>query len=692
MAKKIEVVLELNTRDFNRKLKTATNQLRGFERSATTSARGLNSLSASLAPLLAATGGAALLSKRFGSVVSSSKTLNVATSENSEVFDQFFEEIDTGGKKMQETTRQSNRLTGGIKNLGGSFFKSIGSIGAMIIKFVALSVAIGAVISTFRALQSAVQQAAAFEDVQITLQNITGSAEAGAFALQMITKVAEDLPFAFDQLARSAPVLATVSGTIGELEENMLLAADIAGNFGIPFETAASSLQRAFSAGAGAADVFRERGVLAAAGFEAGVSYSVDETIAKIKEFGTTIEGSAQTLNTTFTGATSQAGDALTLFNAEVGKAASPFFKAFLLELVEIFRDNKDEAFELAGQIGTNLVNGFQSAVIGGAYLLDVLEAIKNGFVTVITLGGLLDGAFEAIGDGLEYLGIKIGQGLDAIIDFDKAEAAKKFFEDVKFSAEEIKAAGDAVEEGAKDIDKSFKIILGGGQDATEGIGSVKDALTIFRDELSRSKGTVEEYNALILKLEELYKTGAIGLEEYIRLKRELDDVFAQNEGLNSFLDTLGTAQVSLSEDLARAFLEGKSAAESFKNFFKTIITQIIADIIRLRIIQPILGSLFGAFGMPISFGTGGNIIPRFAKGGRIMANQPAVVGEEGMELFIPSSSGTIIPNNKLGGGTQQVTYNINAVDTQSFQQALARDPEFLFAVTQQGAKSLPRS
>lgn len=45
-----------------------------------------------------------------------------------------------------------------------------------------------------------------------------------------------------------------------------------------------------------------------------------------------------------------------------------------------------------------------------------------------------------------------------------------------------------------------------------------------------------------------------------------------------------------------------------------------------------------------------------FANGGPIMANQPAIVGEMGAELFIPSSAGRIVPNDQLGGGN---TYNI---------------------------------
>jgi hypothetical protein len=43
--------------------------------------------------------------------------------------------------------------------------------------------------------------------------------------------------------------------------------------------------------------------------------------------------------------------------------------------------------------------------------------------------------------------------------------------------------------------------------------------------------------------------------------------------------------------------------------------------------------------------------IPKLAQGGMVSANKPYIVGEVGAELFVPSSSGRIVPNNKLGGG-----------------------------------------
>lgn len=85
------------------------------------------------------------------------------------------------------------------------------------------------------------------------------------------------------------------------------------------------------------------------------------------------------------------------------------------------------------------------------------------------------------------------------------------------------------------------------------------------------------------------------------------------------------------------------------------------------------IGDLFGGF---------------FADGGRLPAGQFGVVGERGPEIV--TGPATITPMDQLGGTMQYVTYNINAVDTRSFRELLARDPGYIHAIAQQGASRVP--
>ena len=705
MAKKIEVLLTLNDRNFVRGIRQAQRALLGLSgtasRTTTTvgglaGTKGFGGLGAAIAGVAAglagSQGGFRAVSTASGKLTDSFKDSFDMVKNNEGVFkeslrsEEFNQAIKGMDKEISNFEKGSGRAGTSIRKTGGGFLKFIG-IAALV------AAAVATITVAFRALTKSVQTAAQFEDIQITLQNITGSAEAGAYALALVTEEATKLPFAFQDLASATPVLATISKDLGELRENINLSADIAANFGIPFDQAASSLQRAFSAGAGAADVFREKGVLAAAGFEAGVSYSIDETIAKLREFGgpNGIQGAAQTLNTTFSGATSQASDRLTLFNAAIGETTLPFFKATLLELVDAFDSNSDSAFALAKNIGENVVAGFQAAVIGGAYLFDILEAIKTGFVEIITLGGFLDPVFEAAGAALKNFGVRLNDNVLGI-DFDKAEMAKQFFKDVGEEASKLKQAGADVKEGAKEIDDSFEIILGSSDEVSTTIKDTRTEFQKLKDAMDISKGaSVEEFEAFMLRLNALFEQGEIGIQDYINTKRELDELFGQNEGLNNFLETLGSAQKALSEDLATAFLEGQKAGDAFKNFFKTMITQIIADIIRLQVIQPILGAIMSPFGF--GFGTGGSVVklPGRRNGGPVQAGSAYTVGEDGPEtLIMGNQGGTIIPNGQAMGGTT-VNYNINAVDAASFKQLVAQDPEFIYNVTRVGARRTPQ-
>ena len=61
---------------------------------------------------------------------------------------------------------------------------------------------------------------------------------------------------------------------------------------------------------------------------------------------------------------------------------------------------------------------------------------------------------------------------------------------------------------------------------------------------------------------------------------------------------------------------------------------------------QGLFGSLFAGF---------------LANGGPAQAGRAYMVGERGPEMFIPRSSGTVIPNNQLGGGGANVVVNVDA-------------------------------
>ena len=166
-------------------------------------------------------------------------------------------------------------------------------------------------------------------------------------------------------------------------------------------------------------------------------------------------------------------------------------------------------------------------------------------------------------------------------------------------------------------------------------------------------------------------------------LVSKIKEAFA-NSDIGDFTKTLADGFVKAAgmfEDaLAEAFVKGKADFQDLADFIKVTLAKAFIQ-------KTITGPLMALFGL--------------ASGGPAKAGQPYIVGEEGPELFIPKNSGTVIPNDiteslaggqAFGMGGGQVTYNINAVDAPSFQQLVASDPQFIYAVTQAGARTIPGS
>jgi hypothetical protein len=77
--------------------------------------------------------------------------------------------------------------------------------------------------------------------------------------------------------------------------------------------------------------------------------------------------------------------------------------------------------------------------------------------------------------------------------------------------------------------------------------------------------------------------------------------------------------------------------------------------------------------------------------GGTVTGNTPYMVGEKGPEMFTPGRTGTITPNNAVGGGTIAVTFNINAVDSNGFDELLQTRKPMIIGMVKQAVHEEPQ-
>jgi hypothetical protein len=108
---------------------------------------------------------------------------------------------------------------------------------------------------------------------------------------------------------------------------------------------------------------------------------------------------------------------------------------------------------------------------------------------------------------------------------------------------------------------------------------------------------------------------------------------------------------------------------DGVKDAFKSAFNWLIDKWNSLHFGLPSIDTHIPGVGKVGGFDVGVPQIPRFALGGAISGGQLSIVGENGPELFLPGSSGTIIPNHQLGGGTTVGAINVYAAPGQSVEQ-----------------------
>ena len=139
--------------------------------------------------------------------------------------------------------------------------------------------------------------------------------------------------------------------------------------------------------------------------------------------------------------------------------------------------------------------------------------------------------------------------------------------------------------------------------------------------------------------------------EKTDKLKDKIEETEEETKKLNDAFAKIGdTLATGVSDALVGVVQGTKSLGEAAKGILNDIANQFL----RLGI-NTLLFSAFGG-----STGLFKNL-PTFAAGELPPVGRPSIVGERGPELFVPSTAGTVIPNDKLGGGlTNNIVVNVS--------------------------------
>ena len=216
--------------------------------------------------------------------------------------------------------------------------------------------------------------------------------------------------------------------------------------------------------------------------------------------------------------------------------------------------------------------------------------------------------------------------------------------DDLKVETKEYKhefgSLMDSIEGGMKNLDISLPSIFGGSGGSSS--GSESGGGEQKGEQVDSPFDFSSEYEQYLLDLE----NSKTKTQEW-------------SNSMNEFGLSVAT---SFADSFANVLMSGGNLLQGLGQIFVDLGKQILSMIIKAAVLAAILsvtglGATAKASGGIFSGGAGFSDILKgmmggaFADGGRPPVGKMSLVGERGPELFVPGSSGTIIPNHAMGGG-----------------------------------------
>jgi len=183
----------------------------------------------------------------------------------------------------------------------------------------------------------------------------------------------------------------------------------------------------------------------------------------------------------------------------------------------------------------------------------------------------------------------------------------------------------------------------GGGGGASE-VDKLASEFERLRGQIDPTWRALQQYTQAVETLDAALAGGLIQSQE------DYDELLAQVEtrftSMGELAQSVGQTIENAMTDAFMGIIDGTLDADEA---FKQMAASIISELFRVLVVQQLVGSFESGGGGLL----GGlfSLIGR-ADGGNVDRNVPHLVGERGPELFVPNSSGHIVPNGAGGGVT----------------------------------------
>lgn len=478
------------------------------------------------------------------------------------------------------------------------------------------------------------------EQYEVRLTKLMGSSEEGNKVFQEMTDLAGRVPKTYNEIMASATNLsAVVEGGSQEIAKLMPIIVDISSASGIAVEQVTSQFIRMYSRGAAAAELFSERGINAALGFQAGVSYSAEETmntiISQWEEGTGKFVGASNDLAASFQGSMSMMSDAWFQFRADIGEKLFENLKSDLQAFINVFNKAKTEGKEYV-EIVEDLADFFEN----------VYEGTKNFAVSSITV-------FSQGIDLVNEFKLRMQQLINinasatiAIMELGQAaiEALTLGVANTDYLTGQIEAYKDALVEGLteeielrKEAEKDYSTIV------TERVEKLlqlieKEKENLRQAEAEKTQTITENVEQRKAAMDQFYSHMADQVKSF---KSEFKKMVEKNTQLGKSMAKIVGQQIDLISDgmgkaMGQMILHGKNFGQTMEAIFvhmaEVFIAQITAMIAKLIIFKALSAAT----------GVGGFLGGLFHQGGIVKAHNGMSIASDEVPILAQTGEGIL--------------------------------------------------
>lgn len=319
-----------------------------------------------------------------------------AAEDAADALDHAADEADDVGDELKRADRAARKTAAGLKKAGKSAARSGRQFMMASRSMKALAgpaAAAAAVLATVGAGLgiagvSAVKTAGNLEKFETQLGILLGSADKGKATVRELFEISSKTPFDVTSIVEAEATLERFGANAPVWRDGVM---DLAGAMGMDLVEASNAVGKALAGGAGAADVLREKGVIAMVEMDAGMKASemstnqFREALLKTLNTNDKLAGGTQKLALTFGGMMSTMRDQWTMFSKEIADAdLFATVKASLFVMLELIKENKVGIMKMAASIGKWLAGALITTIDVAFKFAAIIQRIREGFWTVV--------------------------------------------------------------------------------------------------------------------------------------------------------------------------------------------------------------------------------------------------------------------------------------------------------------------